>query len=172
VPLFETYADTDDVSSLESCVGTFQALLAAIPTFWGSRELTQVIRLTINYPSARGISDVIKSLAKRVPSKALIPTLVDMWPSIQSLHDKVSCNQISIWNNVEHSFQSSGKYISYFETFKRSLKAATQAVVLEHLRSLTKLFMESFDLVSVPSYDAASVCSISIYYYAMSLTLL
>lgn len=70
-------------------------LLSTIPTFWGSGEVTQVALLYIDQsssdskPMGAALTSLAKSLAKRAPAKVLLPTLLDMWQSLQSSRQMV-----------------------------------------------------------------------------------
>lgn len=63
-------------------------LLSAIPSFWGTAELEQVITLYLDHsatasaPSAP-MSSLMKSVAKRAPAKVILPTMTGLWPSLK-----------------------------------------------------------------------------------------
>lgn len=65
-------------------------LLSSIPSFWGTAELEQVVFLYLDHcatmtglPSAL-MSSLMKSVAKRAPSKVLLPAMVKLWPSLKT----------------------------------------------------------------------------------------
>ena len=73
-------------------------LLKTVPSFWGAKELTQVISsytkhwaATTNGPS-QDMNSLIKAVAKCVPSKILLSSLVDMWPTYKNTSDQVNMN--------------------------------------------------------------------------------
>jgi hypothetical protein len=43
------------------------------------------------------------------------------------------------------------RFLGYFQLLKRSLRSSPRAVVLEHLRSLFKIFLDAFDVTKVSS---------------------
>lgn len=65
-----------------------QALLASIPNFWSSADLTLIADLyleaTTSLPQSRTaqIWTLVKSVTKRVPSKTLVPVLCDFWTGL------------------------------------------------------------------------------------------
>ncbi|KDQ54552.1 hypothetical protein JAAARDRAFT_135194 [Jaapia argillacea MUCL 33604] len=106
-------------------------LLKSIPTFWGIVEISQVVNTYLDHytlrPSADldGLKAVTKALVKRLPAKTLLPALFDMLPSGDG---------------------SLRRLEGFFDLVKRALHIAPQRVVIEHLRSLFKLFLEAFDI--------------------------
>ncbi|KJA17838.1 hypothetical protein HYPSUDRAFT_191636 [Hypholoma sublateritium FD-334 SS-4] len=119
-------------------------LLSTIPTFWGSGEVTQVALLYIDQSSSdskhmgTALNSLAKSLAKRAPAKVLLPTLLEMWQSLQS------SRQMS-------------KISAYFEVVTRALQHADRATVLSHLRASFKIFLEALDIVRVDEKAQSSV---------------
>ena len=73
-------------------------LLKTNPSFWGEKELTQVISSYTKYWAAttdgpsQAMNSLIKAVAKCVPSKILLSSLVDMWPTYKNASDQVSMN--------------------------------------------------------------------------------
>lgn len=70
---------------LETATGVLHSLLKSIPAFWGSDALNQTVDLYMNHckinsghPKAP-LSSLMKSITKKVPTKILLPTLVDIW---------------------------------------------------------------------------------------------
>ncbi|KAI0920552.1 hypothetical protein AcV5_010550 [Taiwanofungus camphoratus] len=117
-------------------LGLLQGLLSSIPTFWSDRELVQVISLyldsctTVLKPEASVMAPVIKVLAKRTPSKVLLPTLSQLWSFVRS-----------DGRNADTS-----RRVGYFNLMKRAIRAAARPIVIEHLRQLFKTFHEAFDI--------------------------
>lgn len=75
--------------TLADAYSILHGLLLSIPTFWGSKELAQVIMLyteqSLSSPntSLTLMLSLVKTIAKKVPSKVLLPAMVDIWPTIQ-----------------------------------------------------------------------------------------
>lgn len=73
----------------ENALSVLHGMLISIPTFWGSEELTQVIRLYTDHYFSKDTrpavsTSLMNTIAKRVPPKVLLPTLCDMWSSIEA----------------------------------------------------------------------------------------
>lgn len=63
-------------------------LLLSMSTFWGTAELTQVINLCLNASTLpcgklQATATLTKSLTKQPAGKVLLPTLAEIWPSIE-----------------------------------------------------------------------------------------
>jgi U3 small nucleolar RNA-associated protein 10 len=78
--------------------------LRFLTAFWGGQELSNVVRLCIeagNDPTEgklhSSIISVARTVAKKVPAKALLPTLADAWPSVEQSPAKV-CHLPRFWN--------------------------------------------------------------------------
>lgn len=123
-----------DSALLDDAFSILHGLLTSIPTFWGSGEVTQVVFLYMDLSSSQSKSlvsalrSLSKSLAKRIPAKVLLLTLSDMWKPSQS-------------------FSQLTKVSAYFEILARALQFADRPTVLEHLRTMFKIFLEALDLV-------------------------
>ncbi|KAJ3965955.1 hypothetical protein EV361DRAFT_608730 [Lentinula raphanica] len=118
---------------IKDVVQLLHNLLTAIPTFWSTVELTNVIKLylDISLPPAKPpqeLSNFIKAIAKKAPSKVLLPTLCDIWRSLQ------------IAPTVD-------ALIGYFDLLKRSFRAAARPVIQENLRAVFSLFLDAFSIV-------------------------
>ncbi|KAF8901036.1 armadillo-type protein [Gymnopilus junonius] len=131
-----------DAALFEDAFAILHGLLSTIPTFWGSSEVNQVVFLYIDQTSATSkplslsLSSLAKSLAKRTPSKVLIPTLLDMWQQL------TQSNKLA-------------KISAYFDVLGRALQHADRPTVLEHLRSSFKIFLEALNIVKA-DYNAES----------------
>lgn len=70
-------------------------LLSSIPSFWGTAELEQVVILyldhceTMSSSSSALMSSLMKSVAKRAPAKALLPAMIELWPSLKTSRQMV-----------------------------------------------------------------------------------
>ncbi|KAF9268872.1 hypothetical protein L218DRAFT_536645 [Marasmius fiardii PR-910] len=115
-----------------STVRVLHGLLASIPTFWSSVELSQVLKLSLDPKlsphSHDNIASFVKALTKRAPSKTLLPTICELWPS------------------VERSSQPDC-LAQYFDITKRSIRNAGRAQVQENLRALFSVFLGAFEVV-------------------------
>ncbi|KAL6308934.1 hypothetical protein BKA93DRAFT_724934 [Sparassis latifolia] len=111
-------------------------LLTTIPTFWSGQELTGVVNLYLDFcvtasstPEFATMTSVVKTLAKHVPSKVLLPTLCAVWSSTGS---ESQVNPL--------------RCIGFFSLMKRSIRAATRPLVLDHLRLLFETFHDAFNM--------------------------
>lgn len=80
---------------MEDALAVLQNLLASIPTFWGTVEITQLVKLLIEIPQAwnthsSAMAALMKATAKKAPTKVLLPAMYEMWPSAAIGHAKVS----------------------------------------------------------------------------------
>lgn len=76
-----------DQKLMDDALDVLQGLLRSIPIFWGTSELTAVIKLHLEYHSPdntklASMGSLIKTAAKKVPAKTLVPTLCELWPTI------------------------------------------------------------------------------------------
>ncbi|KAF8064012.1 hypothetical protein FPV67DRAFT_198389 [Lyophyllum atratum] len=116
-------------------------LLSSVPTFWGSAEITQVVTLYVDYRASTTSSppsamlSLMKAVAKRAPTNVLLPALIDMWPSLKDSPQME-------------------RFVPYFDLLARALRSAARPAVLEQLRPLFKVFLESFDLAKNSGIDA------------------
>jgi U3 small nucleolar RNA-associated protein 10 len=126
-------------------------LLKSVPAFWGEKELTQVISTYARHWAAapHGTSEAMNSLmravAKHVPSKMLLSSLVDMWPAYKDASEQVgirSCSCMPPLKGIQKEI------CAYFDVMTRALRVAERPLILELLRQLNKIFLESFDVIS------------------------
>ncbi|KAI0070967.1 hypothetical protein K474DRAFT_1669523 [Panus rudis PR-1116 ss-1] len=116
-------------------IGVLHALLSSIPKFWGNAELLQVVDLYLESGSSVSQSYVpqmttlIRALAKKAPSKTLLPLLCEKWNSLTG-NGELSLDKLS----------------SYFSVFKRAIRAAPRPAISDHLRLLFKTFLDAFQL--------------------------
>lgn len=74
-------------------IGVLHALLTSIPNFWSSGDFLLIIELYLRQHVSAAqhnqaqLSSFVKALAKRAPSKVLLPTLCDLWSRLAA--DKV-----------------------------------------------------------------------------------
>ncbi|KAF9807205.1 hypothetical protein IEO21_08320 [Rhodonia placenta] len=113
-----------------------QSTLSSIPTFWGEVEILLVMNLFLGSSTTTAKADtnimtpVVNTMTKRLPSKMLLSTLSTAWSALSS------------------STESVEQMVGFFVFLRRSLRAAARPVVLEHLRPLSKLFQDAFEIVS------------------------
>lgn len=117
----------------ESTLAILQGLLSSIPTFWGSEEVTQIVNFyiedcfqTSNVLSS-ATSGLMKSVAKRIPAKILLPTLLELWAPLEA----------TVTVRIE----------AYFDLLARALRNADRASISEHLRALSKVFLVALSIV-------------------------
>ncbi|KAI6147846.1 hypothetical protein BKA82DRAFT_4145263 [Pisolithus tinctorius] len=118
-----------------TALATLQSLLTTLPTFYGTQELSQVVKLYVTCNSCTATSNnpltpLIKAIAKRTTPGALMQVLYELWADLGKEQTKENVHGL----------------IGYFTVFKWSLKAAPRADVLEHLRQIFKVFLEAFDV--------------------------
>ncbi|EMD35136.1 hypothetical protein CERSUDRAFT_107124 [Gelatoporia subvermispora B] len=127
-----TEASDDEITA--AALSVLQELLSAVPNFWSNKELVQVINLYLDSSfiakKTTAVAPLIKSLAKRAPSKSLLNTLSDLWFS----------------SGLGKKEDETAKCLAFFDVFKRSIRAAARPVVLEHLRILFKTFLDAFEV--------------------------
>ncbi|KAK7688534.1 hypothetical protein QCA50_008072 [Cerrena zonata] len=122
--------------ALKTSVDILQGLLASIPKFWSKVELTQVLNAYFESSSsvARNhtpqMSALVKAVAKKAPTKVLLPLLCDMWTDVATGNDE----------NLDDRLKA------YWTALKRTIRAAPRPMVSEHLRSLFKTFLDAFGL--------------------------
>ncbi|TFK24886.1 hypothetical protein FA15DRAFT_669091 [Coprinopsis marcescibilis] len=125
-------ADSPSTAVIHS---TLQGLLTSIPTFWAAPEILSLLNLYIDQAAGSTNSSMlglIKALTKKVSSKILLATLLEMWPPVQ--------NPLNL-----------DRVAAYFELVFRTLHNADRASVLEHIRATFKVFLEGLAFV-VPGH--------------------
>ncbi|KAF8154101.1 hypothetical protein B0H34DRAFT_800000 [Crassisporium funariophilum] len=141
-----TVLRSEDSVLFSNAFAILQGLLNTIPTFWGSSEVTQIVFLYMDQSTSTSTSispvmaSVMKSVAKKTPTKVLLPTLLDMWPSLQTSRHMT-------------------RITAYFEVLAKALQYADRPTVLEHLRSSFQIFLEALDIVKVDEQVESRVLS-------------
>ena len=109
-----------------------QRLLSNIPSFWTADDINLVVDLYLLRDVATKaliMANLVKAVAKRVPSSVLIPTLCDTWKRLkQSL--------------VTTSFGA------FFVLLKKAIHAAPRGELLHQLRALFNVFLDGFEVQS------------------------
>lgn len=85
--------DTDRLvaDSASGALDVLQSLLIAVPTFWGESEITQLVQTYIqactdaSHAESNYATPLMKAMAKRLPSKTLLPTLSKFWSTAVEL---------------------------------------------------------------------------------------
>lgn len=105
-----------------------QGLLSTIPSFWTAGDINLVIDLYLLHDVAAETSvmaNLVKAVAKRVPSSVLIPTLCDTWKRLKESSTTTS-------------------FGAFFLLLKKAIHAAPRGELLHQLRPLFKLFLDGF----------------------------
>ena len=81
-----------------------QALLTSVPTFWGESEIMQLVQTYIqdctdeSHAESNYMTPLMKTVAKRLPSKTLLPTLSKYWSTATELSGPqvsiIACNSL------------------------------------------------------------------------------
>jgi len=109
-----------------------QALLSTIPSFWTADDINLVVDLYLLHDVATEtlvMANLVKAVAKRVPSSVLIPTLCDTW------------------KRLKHS-STTTSFGTFFLLLKKAIHAAPRAELLHQLRPLFNLFLDGFAVQS------------------------
>lgn len=154
-----------DQKLVDDALGVLQGMLRSIPTFWGTGELTAVIKLYVEHHSPANaklapMASLIKTVAKKVPAKTLAPTLCEIWPSIKASPRHVRSFDGYTFFRLPR-LQKPERYNAYFDVLRKSLRAAPRPIVLENIRPLFKVFVEAFDMPAHFSSDASEVKPLS-----------
>ena len=137
----------------EDAHSVLRGLLLSIPTFWGSGEVKQVITLFIDQysspnTSAGPLASLIKTVPKKVPSKVLVPAMIDMWSFVQTTFQPV-CLFWGLYTFGDYDRASQSRVKAYFEILSKVLRSAARPTVLEHLRPLFNVFLEAFEVAAL-----------------------
>ncbi|KAL5520451.1 hypothetical protein ACEPAG_9675 [Sanghuangporus baumii] len=140
---------TDSTLSLDSLIGGINALaslLRAIPTFWGVQEIILLVELYLDQELAVAkelpshLEKLTKLLSKQIPGKIVLSSLLQCRPSLDDLKRD----------------DGLPRFNRFFELLKRCLHFTARPDVLENLRGLFGLFLETFDARSIlPSHEAS-----------------
>ncbi|KAL1725845.1 hypothetical protein EV714DRAFT_255460 [Schizophyllum commune] len=117
-----------DKAELDSlAVSVIQGLLSSIPAFWSSHEISVVLTLVLDRPDATSSIALGKAIVKRLPAKALVAALFELW-------DKASTN--------------TDRLRGYFDLLKRAFHKADRVVVIDGVREALKRFTEGLEMVA------------------------
>lgn len=109
-----------------------QGLLSSIPSFWTANDVNLVVDLYLLHDVATEalvMENLVKAVAKRVPSSVLIPTLCNTWKRLQ---DSLSATSIG----------------AFFFLLKKAIHAAPRGELLHQLRALFDVFLGGFTVQS------------------------
>ena len=125
--------------------------MTSIPTFWGEAEVLQVVELYLDSAQTPAADSadmplLIRTLAKRASPGVLLPALCGVSASVLASSSKVGAH---FWFphtplNLSNQDQSA-RLLSFIQTFKIAIKAASRNAVSEQLRDLFKTFTAMFD---------------------------
>lgn len=69
--------------------------MKALPSFWGTRDVSRIIDVYM-HPDVfespepqRQLDKLAKFMAKQLPSKVLLSALLQSWPTMESIRDRV-----------------------------------------------------------------------------------
>ncbi len=101
----------------------------------------------------------MKTVAKKAPSKALLPTLCDMWRGLGMGSPNMVCifNCLCCKEKLTRFAFSQGAVVVYFDLFKRSLRSAPRAAVQENLRAIFSVFLDAFSVTKGTQVKDAAV---------------
>ncbi|KAJ8522739.1 hypothetical protein ONZ45_g764 [Pleurotus djamor] len=121
-------------------VEALRSLVTTIPTFWSSNELVQVISFHVdtnnsNDPRHSPTTGLIISLAKRIPSRALLSALIDFW----SMPGRTQWEESAV--------------VALFDVVKRALHVAVKNDVVDLTKPLFKMFLSAFEAVINEAVD-------------------
>lgn len=122
-----------------------QGLLSTIPSFWTADDINLVIDLYLLHDVTTETSvmaNLIKTVAKRVPSSVLIPTLCDTWKRLKE-------------SSATTSFGA------FFLLLKKAIHAAPRGELLHQLRSLFNVFVDGFAVQVVEETSDGEVSFLS-----------
>ena len=103
-----------------------QGLLTTIPSFWTAIDINLVVDLYLLHDVATEtlvMANLVKTVAKRVPSSVLIPTLCDTWKRLRESSTTTS-------------------FGAFFLLLKKAIHAAPRGELLHQLRALFNLFLD------------------------------
>ncbi|WVF68418.1 hypothetical protein IAT40_003183 [Kwoniella sp. CBS 6097] len=129
-------------SVVKSCFTTLSALLEVVSTFISSKQLTTILRTTIDH-RARDSSlslSMSNTVAKRMRTKTLFPVLMDLWKTVQQ------------------EDESSMK--AFFDLLRLTLRNAAREELPGMLKPVFAFFLDVFDLrnrLQIKGVDAATV---------------
>jgi U3 small nucleolar RNA-associated protein 10 len=103
-----------------------QGLLTTIPSFWTATDINLVVDLYLLHDATTEtlvMANLVKTVAKRVPSSVLIPTLCDTWKRLKESSTTTS-------------------FGAFFLLLKKAIHAAPRGELLHQLRALFDLFLD------------------------------
>jgi U3 small nucleolar RNA-associated protein 10 len=75
---------------VDGAISTLQGLVSTLPAFYDAAELSNIIKLHLQYSvtMSGAMTGLMKAIAKKIPSSSLLPVLCDLWPSLEKSQKK------------------------------------------------------------------------------------
>nr|XP_019043454.1 hypothetical protein I302_08031 [Kwoniella bestiolae CBS 10118]OCF22384.1 hypothetical protein I302_08031 [Kwoniella bestiolae CBS 10118] len=130
-------------SSVKSSFSVLSSLLEVVSTFISSKQLTSIIKTTIEHRSKDSsiTSKVSTTISRRIRTKALFPVLMDLWKTTQ---------------NDENEETIKG----FFDLLRLTLKNAARDELPGMMKNVFAFFLDVFDLrhrLQLRQVDAATI---------------
>lgn len=128
-----------DVSS--RIFGAASVMVGTVPTFIAAQQLQDLIHLSLN---SRDVDDadvhaLLAVIAKRIPTKTLLPVIFDVWTKAKVGKERVSHHAV-----IEaYLFQS---MILFFDLLRLAIRNADKAALPLLIKSLFAFYLEVFDM--------------------------
>lgn len=139
------------IAVVSECLNTLSALLKTVPTFWGIADVKLLIDLYINGEILLSeqylpqLERIVKIFAKQVPSKTLLSSVMQCWPSLEGLSNPV-CVVSSTSPLLSNLFQTGvAVFGRFFDLLKRCLHSTPRPDISGNVKSLFTSFLVSFD---------------------------
>ncbi|KAL1412540.1 snoRNA-binding rRNA-processing protein utp10 [Vanrija albida] len=136
--------------AVEAAFATIATLVDTVPTFVSSKQLVTVLGAAADYRATdeAASSSLITAIAKRIPTKTLIPVVMELWKSIQSAPA----------SSIE----------AFFYLLRQTLRHGDSKAIPSHTKPLFAFFLEVFDIrhkagarMAPEAVDAAETSAIS-----------
>lgn len=115
-------------AAVEASFATIATLVDTVPTFVSSKQLVTVLGAAAEYRATdeAASSSLITAIAKRIPTKTLIPVVMELWKSIQSAPA----------SSIE----------AFFYLLRQTLRHGDSKAIPSHTKPLFAFFLEVFDI--------------------------
>ncbi|TXT12979.1 hypothetical protein VHUM_01380 [Vanrija humicola] len=137
-------------AAVEASFATIATLVDTVPTFVSSKQLVTVLGAAAEYRATdeAASSSLITAIAKRIPTKTLIPVVMELWKSIQSAPA----------SSIE----------AFFYLLRQTLRHSDSKAIPSHTKPLFAFFLEVFDIrnkagarMAFEAVDAAETSAIN-----------
>ncbi len=148
-------------------ITVLHALLITIPSFWSSGDFLLIVELYLEQHEAGSqtpLSTFVKTLAKRAPTKVLLPTMCDLWARLSA--DQVRNSPMGNVKDLRFPQPEPRKISGYLFVLRRAIQHTDRGALPEYLRTLFKTFLEIFQLCA-SNTEIRSVVSRAIPEYKM-----